>query len=422
MKKVVLLFILSLFCFSGLAQTPHLNFMGLSMNERLETFMQKLRNMGFVGEYEEDSFGGAVLTEMKGSYRNKPVKLSFNMTPKSKLVCEVHMSLDKPNVTEAEARTVFNAWKSLVPNPGPLLKRDNQRTHEYTEWLLSRINTDIGQVSISFGYSKKGGVKKDIYVRIDFNDTQNFAKLMNEEWGKTDEGNQVDQNREESQTSQFEKEEIIIPEPFPPGKVIGIISTFTLKREGREEGNGDGNSQKAVYPPSPKPSGPKPGPVPPNPKPHHWGQIKVETDTTDVLIDINAIDFIRQLFLTNNYNEVKQLIMSTPSLAFKITEEKKNHIIASRTAGDCEEIWLNRPDKKSNSIDLLRISVKQWDEEEIIKYLMAMGYQETSQKQEDILGNPAITRIYSNGDPSHIVEFFFLKRTDPIKSILFKRK
>jgi hypothetical protein len=53
---------------------------------------------------------------------------------------------------------------------------------------------------------------------------------------------------------------------------------------------------------------------------------------------------------------------------------------------------------------------------------MAMGYQETSQKQEDILGNPAITRIYSNGDPSHIVEFFFLKRTDPIKSILFKRK
>ena len=148
----------------------------------------------------------------------------------------------------------------------------------------------------------------------------------------------------------------------------------------------------------------------------------METDTTDVMLDINAIDFIRQLFLTNNYNEVKQLIISTPSLAFKITEEKKNHIIASRTAGDCEEIWLNRPDKKSNSIDLLRISVKQWDEEEIIKYLMAMGYQETSQKQEDILGNPAITRIYSNGDPSHIVEFFFLKRTDPIKSILFKRK
>ena len=73
MKKVVLLFIMSLFCFSGLAQTPHLNFMGLSMNERLENFMQKLRNMGFIGEYKEDSFGGAVLTEMKGSYRNKPV-------------------------------------------------------------------------------------------------------------------------------------------------------------------------------------------------------------------------------------------------------------------------------------------------------------------------------------------------------------
>lgn len=422
MKKVVLLFILSLFCFSGLAQTPHLNFMGLSMNERLETFMQKLRNMGFVGEYEEDSFGGAVLTEMKGSYRNKPVKLSFNMTPKSKLVCEVHMSLDKPNVTEAEARTVFNAWKSLVPNPGPLLKRDNQRTHEYTEWLLSRINTDIGQVSLDFGYTKKGGIKKDIYVRIDFNDTQNFAKLMDEESGKTDEGNQVDNNIEKPQTSQFEKEEIIIPEPFPPGKVIGIISTFTPKREGREEGNGDGNSQKAVYPPSPKPSGPKPGPVPPNPKPHHWGQIKVETDTTDVLIDINAIDFIRQLFLTNNYNEVKQLIMSTPSLAFKITEEKKNHIIASRTEGECEELWLSRSDKKSNNIDVLRITVKQWDEDEIIKYLTAMGYKETSQKQEDILGNPAITRTYSNGDTSHIVEFFFLKRTDPIKSILFKRK
>ena len=145
----------------------------------------------------------------------------------------------------------------------------------------------------------------------------------------------------------------------------------------------------------------------------NYGRIFTEEESKllfQVMLDINAIDFIRQLFLTNNYNEVKQLIMSTPSLAFKITEEKKNHIIASRTAGDCEEIWLNRPDKKSNSIDLLRISVKQWDEEE------------TSQKQEDILGNPAITRIYSNGDPSHIVEFFFLKRTDPIKSILFKRK
>lgn len=423
MKKVVLLFIMSLFCFSGLAQTPHLNFMGLSMNERLETFMQKLRNMGFIGEYKEDSFGGAVLTEMKGLYKGKPVKLEFAMAPKSKLVSDVHMSLDKPNVTEAEARAVFNAWKSLVPNPGPLLKRDNQRTHEYTEWLLSRINTDIGQVSLDFGYTKKGGIKKDIYVRIDFNDTQNFAKLMDEESGKTDEGNQVDNNIEKPQTSQFEKEEIIIPEPFPPGKVIGIISTFTPKREGREDGNGNdnGNSQKAVYPPSSKPSRPEPVPIP-DPKPHSWGQIKVETDTTDVMLDINAIDFIRQLFLTNNYNEVKQLIISTPSLAFKITEEKKNHIIASRTAGDCEEIWLNRPDKKSNSIDLLRISVKQWDEEEIIKYLMAMGYQETSQKQEDILGNPAITRIYSNGDPSHIVEFFFLKRTDPIKSFLFKRK
>ena len=423
MKKIVFLLTMGFYCLCGQAQQSHLTFMGFPMNERLETFMQKLRTKGFVGEYKEDSFGGAVLTEMKGSYKGKPVKLSFNMTPKSKLVCEVHMSLDKPNLTEAEARAVFNAWKSLVPNPGPLLKRDNQRTHEYTEWLLSRINTDIGQVSLDFGYTKKGGIKKDIYVRIDFNDTQNFAKLMDEESGKTDEGNQVDQNREKSQTSQFEKEEIIIPEPFPPGKVIGIISTFTPKREGREEENGDENSQKPVYPPSPKPSGPKPGPVPPNPKPHHWGHVKVEkADTTDVLIEINAIDFIRQLFLTNNYNEVKQLILSTPSLAFKITEEKKNHIIASRTAGDCEEIWLNRPDKKSNSIDLLRISVKQWDEEEIIKYLMAMGYQETSQKQEDILGNPAITRIYSNGDPSHIVEFFFLKRTDPIKSILFKRK
>ena len=38
MKKGLLLFIMSLFCFSGLAQTPHLNFMGLSMNERLEIF------------------------------------------------------------------------------------------------------------------------------------------------------------------------------------------------------------------------------------------------------------------------------------------------------------------------------------------------------------------------------------------------
>lgn len=424
MKKLFLLCIMALFSLNDMAQVPHLNFMGLSMNERLETFMQKLRTKGFVGEYkEDDSFGGAILTKMKGSYRGKPVELSFNMTPKSKLVCDVHMSLDKPNVTEAEARAVFNAWKSLVPNSGPLLKRDNQRTHEYTEWLLSRINSDIGQVSLYFGYSKKGGVKKDIYVRIDFNDTQNFAKLMNEEWGKTDEGNQVDQNREKSQTSQFEKEEIIIPEPFPPGKVIGIISTFTPKREGREEENGDGNSQKPVYPPSPKPSGPKPGPVPPNPKPHHWGHVKVEkADTTDVLIEINAIDFIRQLFLTNNYNEVKQLILSTPSLTFKITEEEKTHIIASRTEGEYEEIWLNRPDKKSNSIDFLRISVKQWDEDEIIKYLTAMGYQEVSKKQEDILGNPAITRTYSNGDESHYIEFFFLNRVDPIKSIIFKRK
>lgn len=394
MKKLFLLCVMALFSLNDMAQSSHLTFMGFPINERLETFMQKLRTKGFVGEYKEDSFGGAVLTEMKGSYRGKPVKLSFNMTPKSKLVCEVYMSLDKPNVTEAEARAVFNAWKSLVPNPGPLLKRDNQRTHEYTEWLLSRINSDIGQVSLHFGYSKKGGVKKDIYVRIEFNDTQNFAKLMNEEWGKTDEGNQVDQNREKSQTSQFEKEEIIIPEPFPPGKVIGIISTFTPKREGRE-----------------------------NPKPHHWGYVKVEkADTTDVLIEINAIDFIRQLFLTNDYNEVKQLILSTPSLNFKKTEEKKDYFIASRTEGECEEIWLSRKDKKSNNIDVLRITVKQWDEDEIIKYLTAMGYQEVSKKQEDILGNPAITRTYSNGDESHYIEFFFLNKADPIKSIIFNRK
>lgn len=45
------------------------------------------------------------------------------------------------------------------------------------------------------------------------------------------------------------------------------------------------------------------------------------------MLDINAIDFIRQLFLTNNYNEVKQLIISTPSLAFKITEEKKTILL-----------------------------------------------------------------------------------------------
>lgn len=430
MKKIVFLLTMGFYCLCGQAQQSHLTFMGFPMNERIENFMQKLRAMGFVGEYKEDSYGGAIPIEMKGSYRGKPVKLSIYTTSKSKLVYEVDMRLYKPNLTEAEAREVFKTWKQfLVPNPGPLMILDERRTrNNYSESLMGQINTDIGTISLHFSYTQKGGIKKDFLVYISFTDTQNFNKHMSEDWVEIDEGNQGDQNREKHQISQSENKEFIIVEPpFPPNEVSKIISTYTPKgsengeRKGTNNENEKGNDHKPIYPPSSKPPKPIPGPWP-IPKPHHWGHVKVETDTTDVLIEINAIDFIRQLFFTNDYNKVKQLIMSTPSLTFKKTEEKKEYFVASRTEGECEEIWLRRPDKKSNNIDVLRITIKQWDEEEIIEYLHNLGYREISQKQEDMLGNPAITRTYSNGDASHIVEFFFLKRTDPIKSILFKRK
>lgn len=201
--------------------------------------------------------------------------------------------------------------------------------------------------------------------------------------------------------------------PLPPNEVAKNSSSSTP--EERENGNnkGDENNLNPIYPPSPKPPVPDPDSIPD----HHRRKIKVETDTT-----FNAIEFIRQLFLANKYNEAKQLILSTPSLAFKITEENKTHIIASRTKGEREEIWLSRKDKKSNDIDVLRITVKHLDEEDVIQYLANIGYQEISRKEEDLLGSLGITRTYSNGDTSHIVEFFFLKRTDPIKSVIFKRK
>lgn len=411
MKKLLLLYVMGLYGLCGQAQSSHLTFMGIPMNERLETFMQKLRAKGFVGEYQEDSFGGAILTEMKGSYRGKPVKLSFNMTPKSKLVCEVHMALDKPNVKEAEAREIFKVWKQLVPNPGPLIISDFRRKRsDYAEWLLSKIDTEIGDVSLYFGYTQKGNIKSNFYVRIDFTDAQTFAKFMSEDLIEIDDGNTIT-----SATESSEKRELIIVEPpFPPKEVFHIISTFIPE--------GGSNDNNPIYPPSPKPSIPKPGPVPPTPKPHHWGHVRVENDSTDVLIEINAIDFIRHLFLSNDYNGVKQMVLSTPSLGFKKTEEKKDYFVASRTKGEYEELWLSRKDKKSNIINVLRITVKQWEESEIVKYLTDMGYQEVSQKKEDILGDSAITRTYSNGDASHYIDFFFLKGAVPIKSIIFNRK
>ena len=429
MKKLFFLFGMMLLCLNGMAQTPHLDFLGLSMNERLDIFMQKLRGMGFVGKYDEDFSGGAVGTEMKGSYKGKPVKLTFSMARKSKVVSDVYMTLDKPNVTEAEARAVFKTWKQfLVPSPGPLLRIDNKRTHDYTEQVLSKINTDIGQVSLYFGYSKKGGAKKDIHVYINFNDTQNFATLMTEEWDNSDdgnernEGNQVDQNKEVTQISQFNKGETIIVEPpFPPNEVITIISTFIPIGNGNERGketnNGYNNNRNE------KGNNPKPIPGPlPSPKPHHWGQVKVETDTTDVLIEINGIDFIRHLFFTNDYNKVKELILSTPSLSFKKKEEKKDRFIADHTEGDFENFYMSRKDKKSNNIDVMRITLNKWDEKEIINYLISMGYHETGKEERDILGDPYINRRFSNGDESHYIEFVHIKMASPIKSIIFNRK
>ena len=69
MKKILLLIAMGLYCVCGQAQFSHLSFMGFPMNERLETFMEKLRSVGFVGDYKEDSFGGVALIKMKGSYR-----------------------------------------------------------------------------------------------------------------------------------------------------------------------------------------------------------------------------------------------------------------------------------------------------------------------------------------------------------------
>ena len=69
MKKIMLLVVMSLCCLCGQAQFSHLSFMGFPMNERLETFLEKLRSVGFVGDYKEDSFGGVALIKMKGSYR-----------------------------------------------------------------------------------------------------------------------------------------------------------------------------------------------------------------------------------------------------------------------------------------------------------------------------------------------------------------
>lgn len=447
MKKYGLLLVMSLYSLCGLAQLSHLTFMGFPMNERLETFMQKLRSMGFVGEYKEDSFGGAILIEMKGSYRGKPVKLTFGMTSKSKMVYEVNMALDKPNVTEAEARETFKIWKQfLVPNPGPLLRLDERRSrNSYTEWLLGQISTEVGTVALYFGYTQKGNIKKDFYVHTSFTDAQTFNRSMSEDWVEIDDGSQAGKNTKTVSTENLGKTQdpkavdgsktpYIIADPlFPPDKVIKFISTFTPPIPRESDGGGDengsnnenGNGRTPIYPPSPKPSDPIPGPVPP-PKPHHWGHVKVEevneADTTDVLMEINAIDFIRYLFHTNDYNAVRQLILSTPSLSFKKTEEKKDYFVALRTEGEGEEILLRRKDKKSDSIEVLRITVKKWDEEEIIQYLTSMGYHEVSRKEEDFFGTLGITRTYSNGETSHQVKFFFLNSADPIKTVIFERK
>lgn len=412
------------------------------MNERLETFMEKLRSVGFVGDYKEDSFGGAALIKMKGSYRGKYVTLSFYMTRKSKLVYSVSMRPDRPCATEAEAREIFKLWKTfLVPNPRPLMILDERRSrNSYSESLMAGINSDVGTISLYFGYTQKGNVKKDFYVFIDFTDAQNFNLEVSEglveiydgepatTTPETGDGNPTEvttttnipqdkPNENEQLTGNGQPNWTFILHVAPPAGHITRVES--------------GGRDPYIEETTPKKKGKRtdePHQIIQWPIGHNTGSVflRNEEERPDSLNEqycgVNAIEFVFALFLRDDFSYAHDFVLETEELCFNTSYDKKTYFSANRTLGDKENVWIERTDKKSNSISKAQITVHKWKDDEIIDFIKNLGFEQTNLKDDtnDIV--PSITRTYTSEKYPFTINFVtFYSSNGTLKTVEFKR-
>lgn len=442
MKKIMLLVVMGLYCVCGQAQFSHLSFMGFPMNERLETFMEKLRSVGFVGEYKDDPDCGAALIEMKGSYRGKYVTLHFNMTRKSKLVYSVNMALDKPNATEAEARETFNLWKTfLVPNPGPLMILDERRSrNSYSEWLMAGINSDVGTISLYFGYTQKGSVKKDFYVNIEFTDTQNFNLEVSEgvveiydgepaaTTPETGDGNptEVTTTTNTPQDKPNENEQLT-----GNGQPNWNFILYVAPPAGHITREEAGGRDPYIEEPMPKKKGKRTDephqiiqwPIGPSSGNVYLGNEEEQPDSlNEQYCGVNAIEFVFALFLRDDFSYAHDFVLETDELCFNTSNDKKTYFSANRTIGDKENVWIERTDKKSNSISKAQITVHKWEDDEIIGFIKNLGFEQTNLKDDtnDIV--PSITRTYTSEKYPFTINFVtFYSSNGTLKTVEFKR-
>lgn len=129
----------------------------------------------------------------------------------------------------------------------------------------------------------------------------------------------------------------------------------------------------------------------------------------------NAIEFAHKMFVTDDFDIIRDYILSTTSLSFKIDYENKKFLSADRTEGMKERFWMGRENQNNPSLQDLSITVSKWTDDNISEKLKELGYTENSSKENTFMGVKTITRIYLDSTASMKVLLEITNRNNKVK-------
>ena len=174
MKKLFVLFVVSLFAFMANAQ-EHMKFMGIPLDGTISNFNSKLLSKG-IKVHPNNSHASTGQKWYVGTFFGEDAEIYVYFNPKTQIVYRAKAVIDRPDVDHL--KSVFTNVSTSIENKYEATRFDDiQNGYEACEFDISSSGSIIGEIDLyTFEYGV--GYNKRYYFNIDYIDAQGRKEYL----------------------------------------------------------------------------------------------------------------------------------------------------------------------------------------------------------------------------------------------------
>lgn len=175
MKKVILSLLCSLFFLTLQAQTGHLKFMGIPLDGTINLFQTKLILKGCKLDTEMNKYvKGNPFRFFTGSFAGHESSIKIKYNAKTEIVWGAMVTIDFPNLEEAESKMKYYIDKLLAKYPsssGEYVMKKGKRTY----MLAVNDSNDFYGFIYLYTFPDEDPLEKKVYLIFNYKDYKNTA-------------------------------------------------------------------------------------------------------------------------------------------------------------------------------------------------------------------------------------------------------